>query len=87
MGEEKQAEREDLIMTCEKCGGTGRPPLSASRVEICEACGGKGYIKDAPHVEDAPLTDIGGLETTKAPHEIKDARGHSDDPLDNDGGH
>jgi hypothetical protein len=27
------------------------------------------------------------LETTKAPHEIKDARGHSDDPLDNDGSH
>jgi hypothetical protein len=74
-------------MICEKCGGTGRPPGSASRVEICETCNGKGYIHDAGRVEDAPLTDIGGLETTKAPHEIKDVRGHSDDPLDNDGGH
>jgi hypothetical protein len=74
-------------MTCEKCGGSGRPPLSASRVEICETCGGKGYIADPGHIEEASLTDIGGLETTKGPHEIKDARGHSDDPLDNDGGH
>jgi hypothetical protein len=74
-------------MICEKCGGTGRPPGSASRVEICEACEGKGYIHDAGRVEDAPLSDIGGLETTKAAHEIKDVRGHSDDPLDNDGGH
>ena len=74
-------------MICEKCGGSGRPPLSASRVEICEACGGKGHVDDPSHVEEAPLTDAGGLETTKAPHEIKDVRGHSDDPLDNDGGH
>ena len=74
-------------MTCEKCGGTGRPPSSASRVEICETCGGKGYINDPPHVEDAPRTDAGGLETTKPPHEIKDAKGRSDDPLDDDGGH
>lgn len=74
-------------MICEKCGGSGRPPLSESRVEICEVCGGKGYIEDPPHIEDAPLTDAGGLETTKPPHEIKDTIGHSDDPLDNDGGH
>ncbi len=74
-------------MNCEKCGGSGRPPLSESRVEICETCRGKGYIHDAPHVIDAPLTDAGGLETTKPPHEIKDTMGHSDDPMDNDGGH
>ena len=74
-------------MICDKCGGTGRPPLSESRVEICEACGGKGYVDDPAHVEDAPLSDARGLETTKPPHEIKDTRGHSDDPLDNDGGH
>ena len=74
-------------MICEKCGGSGRPPLSESRVEICEACGGKGYVDDSPHVGDAPLTDAGGLETMKPPHEIKDAMGHSDDPLNNDGGH
>ena len=74
-------------MICEKCGGSGRPPLSESCVEICEACDGKGYLQNPGRVQDAPLTDIGGLETTKAPHEIKDVRGHSDDPLDNDGGH
>ena len=74
-------------MICDKCGGSGRPPLSASRVEICEKCGGKGRIDDPHPVEDAPETDVGGLETTKAPHEIMDVRGHSDDPLDNDGGH
>jgi hypothetical protein len=74
-------------MICEKCGGTGRPLLSESRVEICETCGGKGYVHDSGHVEDAPLTNAGVLETTKPPHEIKDVMGHSDDPLDNDGGH
>lgn len=74
-------------MTCEKCGGTGRPPLSESRVTICDRCGGSGHVDHPPRVEDAPQTDTGGLETTKAPHEIKDTRGHSDDPLDNDGGH
>lgn len=74
-------------MICEKCGGTGCPPFSNSPVEICEPCGGKGYIDDPPNMEDMPLSDAGGLETTKPPHEIKDAMGHSHDPLDNDGGH
>ena len=74
-------------MICERCEGTGRPPNAQSRVEICEACGGRGYVEDPPHLEDAPIRDTGGMETTKPPHEIKDTRGPSEDPMDNDGGH
>jgi DnaJ-class molecular chaperone len=74
-------------MTCATCGGSGHPPLSQSRVEICEACGGKGHLPDPSRIEEAPPPSDRGLETTKAPHEIQETFGHSDSPLGNDGGH
>jgi hypothetical protein len=74
-------------MICEKCRGSGRPPSSKSRVEICDACGGTGHVADPPRNEDALPTNDEGLETTKAPHEIMNAMGHSNSPLENDGGH
>ena len=74
-------------MMCATCKGSGRPPLSQSRVEVCDACGGTGQLPDPPRIEDAPPASDRGLETTKAPHEIQETSGHSDDPLGKDGGH